>query len=147
MSLSPAVSTRVAEVRKAWKNDDKRKVCDPLAFVVSALVKTNIKEMGDCKTKAERLTDAKQRLDKAISDYESSHNDFMESFYNARRLMSWLYRDAALEAGLSPRDVEEALHKDPESLCNAIHQSSCEVITRAILRGKNYTCVLCGAKQ
>lgn len=146
-ALDSNIAETAFEIRKSWKDDESRRVFDPVGYVVASLVKSNIAEMKNCKDKAVDLLAAKKRANEAIAAMGEAQVAFLEALYITRKLMSWLYNeDVARDAGLSVTHVISALHKDPDSLYDAIHRAADEDLTRAVMQGKNYACVLCGTK-
>lgn len=145
--LSPEVAMTAAEIRNEWKDDERRKVVDPVGYVVAALIRSNIKELDACQAQAVKLRAAKQRLNACIAEYAEASATFLDSLFQCRKFMAWLYEEPiAKEAGLSVTQVIAALHKDPESFYNAVHRSESESVMRALIQVKNHVCPLCESR-
>ena len=144
--LAPLVAESALEIRKAWKTDEQRRILDPVGYVVAAVLKSNVHDLGDFKNKAAELLEAKKKVNEALEHHEVVRNRFLETFYAARMAMSWLLDENIVtkESGLTPANVAAVLGKDPETLYNVLRRASDESHLRAILRVKDAVCVLCG---
>jgi hypothetical protein len=144
--LAPKVEESAREIRKAWKPDEQRRILDPVGYVVAAVLKSNVHDLGDFKEKAADLLEAKKHLNDAIDRHDAVRHRFLDAFYSVRMAMSWLLDEKVVseDTGLTPANVAAILGKDPETLYNAIKRASDESHLRSILRVRDAVCVLCG---